>query len=155
MSGPIRAMWGRPTDDSWGQLLPVILASTCLVSIFTFFISFAAVTPETVLLVGPRPDWHALHDIAGIVAFVMHSGILLGAALFMTRRWRLPFGVMTMMFAVNSLLMVWMRIEHTQGVSLRHQRRCSRSAWGLPPQRIEDRRHQAPAARCFLDSLRL
>ena len=114
ISGPIRAMWPRPANDHWRQLMPVILASTCLVSIFTFFTSFTAVTPEMVLLVGPRPDSHALHDVAGILSFVMHSSILVGAVLFMTRRWRLPFGVFTLMFVVNSLLMVWMRIEHTE-----------------------------------------
>lgn len=114
ISGPIRAMWARPADGAWRQLLPVILTCACLVSIFTFFISFAAITPETALLVGPRPAAHALFDIAGILSFVMHSGILIGAILFLTRRWRLPFGAITLMFTVNSLLMVWMRINHTE-----------------------------------------
>ena len=114
ISGPIRAMWRRPANDTWRQLMPIILTSTCLVSIFTFFTSFAAVTPETVLLVGPRPARHALYDIAGILSFVLHSSLLIGAVLFMTRRWRLPFGVFTLMFVVNAMLMVWMRIEHTE-----------------------------------------
>ncbi len=114
ISGPIRAIWRRPANDSWLQLTPVILCSACLVSIFTFFTSFAAVTPGTVLLVGPRPEWHALYDIAGILSFVLHSSLLIGAVLFMTRRWRLPFGAFTFIFFVNSLLMVWMRIEHLE-----------------------------------------
>ena len=67
-----------------------------------------------VVLVGPRPASHALFDIAGILSFVLHSSILLGAVLFMTRRWRLPFGAISLMFSVNSLLMVWMRIDHTE-----------------------------------------
>ena len=45
---------------------------------------------------------------------MLHSSLLIGAVLFMTRRWRLPFGVFTLMFVVNAMLMVWMRIEHTE-----------------------------------------
>ncbi len=114
ISGPIRAMWRRPANDTWLQLMPVILSSACLMSIFTFFTSFTAVTPETILLVGPRPERHTLYDIAGIWSFVMHSSLLIGAVLFLTRRWHLPFGVFTLMFFLNSVLMVWMRIEHTE-----------------------------------------
>ena len=46
ITGPIRAFWGRETENNWRSLLPVILAFTCITSIFTFFTTFAAVTSE-------------------------------------------------------------------------------------------------------------
>ena len=107
-------MWRRQTDSSWRSLLPVILTFTCITSIFTFFTTFAAVTSELIALTGPRPESHTLVDIYGIVSLVVHANILLAVVFFMTRRWRLPFGAITLLFVVNSLLNTWMHIKFTE-----------------------------------------
>lgn len=117
ITGPIRAMWPRQTDHSWRELLPAILTFTCLTSIFTFFTTFAAVTSELIALAGPRPESHTLVDIYGIVALVVQPGLLLAVVLFMARRWRLPFGAITLLFVVNSLLNTWMHLKHTEDFS--------------------------------------
>ncbi len=111
VTGPIRAMWSRQTEHDWRNLLPVILCFTCIISIFTFFTTFAAITGELAFLTGGRPEFHTMYDIAGIIAFPVHTNILLAAILFMARRWRLPFGTVTLIFVVNSLLMVWYRVD--------------------------------------------
>ena len=108
--GPVRALWQRESDDSWRSLLPVILTFTCMVSVFTFFTNFAAITSNLVALTGLRPAEHKLHDIIGTLSLVIHSNILLAVTLFMARRWRLPFGALTLMFTVNALLLVWMHV---------------------------------------------
>ncbi|MDE2635537.1 MAG: hypothetical protein OXI30_04165 [Chloroflexota bacterium] len=110
MTGPIRALWRRESDGAWGSLAPAILCFICITSVFTFFNAYAPIGGDMIILTGPRPDNHSLHDIAGIIPFVIHSNILLGAALFMARRWRLPFGTITLLFVVNSLLMTWYRV---------------------------------------------
>ena len=114
ITGPIRAMWRRQTDHSWRELLPVILTFTCITSIFTFFTTFSAVTSELIALTGPRPESHTLVDIYGIVSLVVQPGILLAVVLFMTRRWRLPFGAITLLFVVNSLLNTWVHIKYNE-----------------------------------------
>ena len=111
ISGPIRAMWNRQTDPSWRSLAPVILSFICITSIFTFFCVFAAITGNTRMLTGPKPSGHVLQDIAGIMAFVLHTNILLAVVLFMRRRWKLPFGAITLLFVLNSLLMIWYQVE--------------------------------------------
>lgn len=113
ITGPIRAFWGRETENNWRSLLPVILAFTCITSIFTFFTTFAAVTSELDDLTGSRPASHTFIDLYGILCFVVHSNILLAVALFMARRWRLPFGALTLLFTVNALLMTWLHIGET------------------------------------------
>ena len=113
ITGPIRAYWRRETAQDWRSLLPVILSFVCITSIFTFFTTFAAVTSELIALTGPRPDSHTLTDIFGVLALVVHSNILLAIVLFMARRWRLPFGTVTLIFTVNALLMTWMHIGET------------------------------------------
>ena len=114
LTGPIRAMWRREnTEQSWRGLLPAILSFVCIASIFTFFTTFAAVTSEFIALTGARPDYHTLTDIYGVVSLVMHANILLAVVLFMARRWRLPFGAVTLLFVVNMLLMTWMHIGET------------------------------------------
>ena len=110
MTGPIRALWRRESDGSWGSLAPAILCFICITSVFTFFNAYAPIGGDMIILTGPRPDDHKLYDVAGIIPFVIQSNILLGAALFMARRWRLPFGAITLLFVVNSLLMTWYRV---------------------------------------------
>lgn len=110
MTGPIRALWQRESDGSWGSLAPAILCFICITSVFTFFNAYAPIGGDLIILTGPRPQPHHLHDIAGIAPFVIQSNILLGSALFMARRWRLPIGAITLLFIVNSLLMTWYRV---------------------------------------------
>ncbi len=110
MTGPIRALWRRDSDGSWGNLAPAILCFICITSVFTFFNAFAPIGGDMIILTGARPEPHSLHDVAGITPFIIQSNILLGAALFMSRRWRLPFGAITLLYLVNSLLMTWYRV---------------------------------------------
>ena len=110
MTGPIRSLWGRESDGSWSSVAPIVLCFTAVTSVFTFFNAYAPIGGDLIVLTGPRPDPHNLYDVAGIVPFVIQSNILLGALLFMTRRWRLPFGAMTLFLVLNSLLMTWYRV---------------------------------------------
>jgi len=112
-TGPVRALWQRQTDDSWRSLMPAILAFTAAVSVFTFFMSFAAVTGKLTGMVGPRPGPHQLYDVHGIMAFLVQVNLLMGVVLLMMRSWQLPFGTMTLMFAFNAALMVWMHVGET------------------------------------------
>ena len=110
MTGPIRAIWRRESDGSWASLAPAILCFICITSVFTFFNAYAPIGGDMIILTGPRPENDSLPNIAGIVAFVIQSNILLGAVLFMTRRWRFPFGAITLLYVLNSLLMTWYRV---------------------------------------------
>ncbi|MDE2952020.1 MAG: hypothetical protein OXT68_14805 [Chloroflexota bacterium] len=111
ITGPVRALWQRQGEESWGSLLPAILALTLVASVFTFFTAFAAVTGRMHIMTGPRPEYHNLYDVYGVLALVVHSNILLGVVLFSARRWRLPFGAFTLMFTINALLMTWMHLR--------------------------------------------
>ena len=114
MTGPIRATWGRKSGETWSDLLPAILSFTCITSVFLFFMSFAAITSSTSMLAGLRPDETNLVDGLGIVAFLLHSNILLGVLLMMTRRWRLPVGTATVVFGTSAALMTWLRVRHNE-----------------------------------------
>ncbi len=114
ITGPIRAAWQRQTGESWRELLPAILSFTCITSIFLFFVAFAAITSSTAMLTGPRPDSTRLLDGLGIMAFLLHSNILLGLLLLMTRRWRLPVGTATVIFGTSAALMTWLRLRHNE-----------------------------------------
>ena len=114
MTGPIRAMWRRDdTEQSWRGLLPALLSIACVTSVFTFFTTFAAVSSEFIALTGARPEDHLLTDAYGIMSLVVHANILLAVVLFMARRWRLPFGAVTLLFASNMLLMTWLHMRET------------------------------------------
>ena len=112
-TGPIRALWQRQTASDWRSLMPAILAFTAITCVFTFFMSFAAVTGKNIVLTGVRPETHMLTDVYGVQALLVHSNILLGVILFMSRRWRLPFGAVTFIYTVNAALMTWIHVDAT------------------------------------------
>ena len=111
ITGPIRALWQRQSAENWRNLLPAILALTLVASVFTFFMAFAAVTGRMHVMTGPKPDSHDLYDVYGVLALVVHSNILLGVVLVSARRWKLPFGVFTLLYTVNALMMTWMHLR--------------------------------------------
>ncbi|MCE2473243.1 MAG: hypothetical protein J4G18_15395 [Anaerolineae bacterium] len=110
MTGPIRSFWKRESDGSWASVAPIVLCFTAVTSVFTFFNAYAPIGGDLIVLTGTRPDPHTLQDVAGIVPFIIQSNVLLGALLFMTRRWQLPFGAITLFLVLNSLLMTWYRV---------------------------------------------
>ena len=114
ITGPIRAAWQRKSGETWRDLLPAILSFTCITSIFLFFTAFAAITSSTAMLTGLRPSDTRVIDGLGVVAFVLHSNILLGVLLLTTRRWRLPVGTATIIFGTSAALMTWMRVRHNE-----------------------------------------
>lgn len=115
MTGPIRAFWWRSTsENTWRGLLPVILAFTYITSIFTFFMAFVSVTGYLRPLLGERPTSTFSYDIDGIMSILTHISILMGVALLMVRRWKLPFGSLTFIFTINAVLMNWIHINYNE-----------------------------------------
>ena len=110
MTGPIRSFWKRESDGSWASVAPIVLCFTAVTSVFSFFNAYAPIGGDLIVLTGTRPEPHTLQDVAGIVPFIIQSNVLLGALLFMTRRWQLPFGAITLFLVLNSLLMTWYRV---------------------------------------------
>lgn len=102
LSGPLRAAWRR-TDKafSWRALGPAILSLTFTYSLLTFFTSYAypLVIPWPIIASGTSPA-------RGITGILLETGLLMGFVLLALRRWRLPFGTFTFMFAVNGALMI-------------------------------------------------
>jgi hypothetical protein len=102
-SGPLRATWQRREDTStlgWASLLPMILSLVAVYATFTFLTMFAHPVVEPWLVT------HATNDSAksrGAAEILLQAAILMGVLLFAIRRWRLPFGVLTLLFTVNTL----------------------------------------------------
>lgn len=110
LTGPIRSLWQRESAETFRNLTPAILCFACITSVFTFFNGYAAIGGDMYVLTGAMPGFRGPYDAAGILALIVQSNLLLGALLFMTRRWRLPVGSITFLFVVNSLLMTWYRL---------------------------------------------
>jgi hypothetical protein len=116
VSAPLRAAWGRALPESksgWRELLPALLSLATLLSIFTFFTQYANVFQHANLLVGPRPDQTYFRDTTILAGVILPAAIMMGFVLLAVRRWRLPFGSLTLLLASNSVLMFVMGIDYS------------------------------------------
>ncbi len=112
-SGPLRAAWlrgGRAV--SFYKLLPMLISATMLLSIFTFFTVygslFATTWPATNRQVYTR-QLMELNVSIGLTSLLFQSGLLMGLTLLLMRRWQLPFGCLTLLFAANTGMVTFMR----------------------------------------------
>ncbi len=110
VTGPLRSAWLRAKSDGWRGLFPAIVSLTIVLSLLTFFTQFANFlgNPEFMTPIG-MPDSEYLGTLTGIVSVLIASTIIIGVILLTIRRWRLPFGALTLMLTANSALMCWMR----------------------------------------------
>jgi hypothetical protein len=118
-TGPLRAAWrrrDRAEAGSWRHLGPAILSLIMTLSLLTFFTEYASP------FVNPWPvypaDFLAGNGPAiGITDILLYTGLLMSFVLLALRRWRLPLGVFTLIFTLNTALMavfnpdvvVWLR----------------------------------------------
>lgn len=103
--GVIYSAWvRRETMHGWRDLWWVMLASACLLSILTFATQFMGFVNNADGMIGFPRDRDLL-TTAVIASYVIATSIMIGLVLMLMRRWRLPFGTVTAMFALNSTLM--------------------------------------------------
>jgi hypothetical protein len=116
MTGPFRAAWRRPCGQNgnvrgWAELLPMLLSLTFLVSLWTFMTQFAHPLVDPWAAAGARPRTQhlpMLRQSFGVVSILFQVGLLMGPVLLAVSRWRLPLGSLTLVFALNAILMSFM-----------------------------------------------
>lgn len=114
-AGPLRAAWHRPGDRApWTS----ILSATIALSGFTFMTQFAQPTynPWATSSVAQAHESSSafVMQTAGIAGLILQAALFSGLALYLLRRWRLPFGTFTTILGLNSFAMAWMHFEFRQ-----------------------------------------
>ncbi len=109
-TGPLRAAWARnESAPSLTSLLPGLLSLSLLLAALTFFTIFANPLSDAELATGARPllDETAFAAQAlGIAAILVQTTIMMGLILLAKKRWRLPFGSVTLILTVSATLTV-------------------------------------------------
>ncbi len=109
-SGPLRAAWSRAKSDQmrgWGQLGPVLMVTTLVFTLLTFFTSYAhpMVEPVAARLFGNSRTIDLRQD-GGVMGIIVLGAVISAVVTALTARWRLPFGAMTLLLGGNALLLV-------------------------------------------------
>lgn len=116
VTGPIRALGQRRGNpQGWLALFPMLLSLTFLFSLLTFITQFAyfPANPWLATSVSRVGFTGQASQILGVLTSVFHSALLMGLLLPVVRRWRVPFGTVTLILSVNILLMSWMLDDYT------------------------------------------
>lgn len=102
-SGPLASAWGR-TDLAKGRApVTALLSALYILALLSFFTQYAHPIAEPVAAYAGRNNWR--NSTIGVASFLLQSGLLSGIALLLLRRWRLPFGAVTVLFVVYTGLM--------------------------------------------------
>jgi hypothetical protein len=101
-SGPLRAGLRRPAGR-WRDELPLVLATTFVVSVLTFFTQIAHPLANLWAARG-RALMHANAEL-GIVGMLLTTAIVLAPPLFLLRHGRCPAGGFAILITINSLAM--------------------------------------------------
>ena len=104
VSGPLRAAWRRSNtqaNSSWAMLFPMLLSFLATYSFFTFFTEYASPFVRTWLVTQGNGDLQISFGVTGIL---LQSGLMMGFVLLLLKRWRLPFGALTLILTVNTAM---------------------------------------------------
>lgn len=104
VGGPFRAAWQRIVDSKANGVSrwPAVLSLTWTLSVFTFFTIYA--TPFGHALAANGAPTGETTTALGIVGFLLQPALLMGVILLALRRWRLPFGSVTLVLTINTAL---------------------------------------------------
>ena len=98
-TGPLRAAFNRLGYRSPG--LPALISLSLLLAVLAFFTAYAH--PLIEAIGGEQTGSERALTVTGIL---LQTGLLMGVVLFALRRWELPFGSLTLMFTLSTLLAV-------------------------------------------------
>ncbi len=111
VSGPLRAAWHRDTGraPSFGSLLPGLISLALTLSTITLITQFAHPFFYTWAAVGDKTANPDTGRMLGALDILFQTGVLMGVLLVALRRWTLPFGALTLVFAINVIGLSFMR----------------------------------------------
>jgi hypothetical protein len=117
ISAPLRAAWGRRDSAKWADLLPAILSLGAILSQLTFFTQYAnfASRPQTLIQMPSGADTYYF-DQYGVMSMLIPTCLGVGVVLFSLRRWKLPVGAVTLLWTLNTALMIWLRFRFVSGI---------------------------------------
>jgi hypothetical protein len=121
--GPLSAAWRRTALEEsrgWSALWPMVLTAAFVLSGLTYFTGLANPFANPWAMVGFRVGVAAgteissvafstqvpneLGQVLGVLAIIVHTGMLMGLILPLVRRWVLPFGSLALIFTINASL---------------------------------------------------
>ncbi|HVO41682.1 MAG TPA: hypothetical protein VMT34_03610 [Aggregatilineales bacterium] len=115
VSGPLRAAWQRPIprDQAPGflTLFPTLLSMTFTYSVMTF-ITFLLHPFVNELVLSVSDNGSRVSELAQeltVSDVMLQAGLLTGFVLLVMRRWKLPFGSLTLLLTVNMLALQMLR----------------------------------------------
>jgi hypothetical protein len=125
LTSPLRAAWVEvdAASPTLLDLLPALLSLTLTITISAFFLGYAWDVPNPTPSLPVPPA--ALDETApghfaaeravsfGIISRIVTTLLLLGPVLFALRRWRLPFGTVTILFTVVTGFMYLLLYDRT------------------------------------------
>ncbi len=115
--GPLRAAWSRPdaeTPAGWRGLLPALMSMLVALSVFTFFTAYANLYTFGSYLTYDPFGFEFVYDVTGIAFVVFPAALFVGAILLLLRRWKLPFGSVTLLVFGNALLMTCLYLPENE-----------------------------------------
>ena len=110
MSGPLRALWGRPqAQRGWSQLFPAIASALLVWSIFSVFTQFVHAISWVEHYTLPQAPGPVIYDHVLTARVLLPTILLSTTLLLLLRRWPLPAGAVTFLLLANSTLMYLLR----------------------------------------------
>jgi hypothetical protein len=107
VTSPVRSAWSSPdlpARSSFKDLLPALWATTLTTTVVLFFFqylsAFVSRTPSTPQ--GPGPEG-LMTTIVGVASVLVTNLIVVAPVLLLARRWRLPFGAVTLLAGAGAV----------------------------------------------------
>lgn len=120
LTSPIRAAWVEVAESSppFSTLLPALLSLTLTTTVSTFFLGYAwgvldpaPGLPVPLAALDENAPGHFIAERAvsyGVVSRIVATILLLAPVLYAMRRWRLPFGSVTLIFTTLTAFMFFL-----------------------------------------------
>ncbi len=118
IAGVIQSAWlRRETMQGWRGLWWLLLAASCLISVFTFFTQHMTFVSEAENMLQRPFDADVLTQ-AVMASYIVSTALMIGTVLFLMRRWTMPRGAVSAIFALNAAMMGLMLLLEVRGFNL-------------------------------------